>query len=175
MLSSISWQHYLAAVIILTVSYYAYVVLRYYQNEIASFFNRKPELDSFSGFSSSAVSVMGKARPDDGVSVSDTGELSFADVLPDEPVQVAVNNSRKEPELPEPADELVQEAGKLTEAFKDIDNKPEFLTLLRILIDSYKRFQDDIDLPAALTHIRENANAKLKFPVTATDLQGSWE
>jgi hypothetical protein len=177
MLSSISWQQYLAAVVIITVSYYLYVILRYYQTEIANLFHRKHEPSNvFSGVQSSPFQVMGEAKLDNGVTLCDSQELQFTEVSPGE---ADVHSSNTEPKVShneitsDPAIEFIDEAGNLIEAFKDIDNKTEFLTLLKILIDSYKRFRDDIDLPAALNRIVELSKEKLQFPIALTDLQST--
>ncbi len=173
MLSSISWQHYLAAVIILTVSYYLYVVLRYYQSEIANLFNRKQGSSQiFAAVQSSPIEVMGEAKPDNGTAVTDTSKLQFTDTLPDEPV-ISANPQTNQPNIL-PSEELVKEAGNLIEAFKDIDNKQEFLTLLRILINSYKRFKEDIDLPVMLHRVVEISKNKLQFPIALSDLENTW-
>jgi hypothetical protein len=178
MLSSFSWQHYLVAIIILTVSYYSYVILRYYQREISNLFNRKQNnANLFSNASALTTNVMGAAKMDNGVSVSNSEELNFGessldDVEPNSSIEESlflkneIHNS--------PAQELEAEAGNLIAAFLEIDNKPEFISLLRILIDSYKRFKDDIDLPATLNRIVEISKERLMFPMSLTDLQGCW-
>ncbi len=175
MLSSISWQHYLAAVAIITVSYYLYVVLRYYQKEISVLFNRKKQTaDIFSAIQLSSISIIGQAKPDNGVSIRDTQSLPFTDVLPDDPNYAVeesdhINGSQNNPES-----ELVSEVGNLIEAFKDIDNKQEFITLVGILVGSYKRFQEQIDFPAALSRVVEISKDKLKFTVALSDFQNTW-
>ncbi len=178
MLSSISWPHYLAAIVILTLSYYGYVILRYYQQEISNLVNRKQNTANlFTGVSSAPAEVMGAAKLDNGVSVSKPEELHFSAASPDE-IEPATTTELRKAEIMEdsfsPCRELEEEAGNLIAAFHEIDNKTEFITLLRILIDSYKRFKDDIDLPAALNRIVESSNDRLMFPLTLTDLQGTW-
>ncbi|SDG10761.1 hypothetical protein [Mucilaginibacter gossypii] len=175
MLSSISWQHYLAAVVIITISYYLYVILRYYQKEIGNLFNRKPQnADVFSAIQSPVISVMGQAKPDNGVTVTETQNLPFTDVMPDEPIQSITEQMQTADIQSDPSSELVSEAGNLIDAFKDVDNKQEFLTLLGILVSSYKRFQEQIDLPAALSRVVEISKDKLKFTVALSDFQNTW-
>lgn len=175
MLSSISWQHYLAAVTIITISYYLYVTLRYYQKEISKLFNRKPQsADLFTAIQSPAISVMGQAKPDNGVSIGDIQNLPFSEVLPDDPHKLVKESTHTASIQDDPSSELVSEAGNLIEAFKDIDNKQEFLTLVGILVGSYKRFQEQIDLPAALSRVVEISNDKLKFTVALSDFQNTW-
>jgi len=175
MLSSISWQHYLAAVVIITVSYYLYIVLRYYQKEIANLFNRKPQTANiFSGVQAPAYAVMGQAKPDNGVTIGETQHLHFTDVLPDDPIEAVTKSTDLVSNQNDPSSELVSEAGNLIEAYKDVDNKQEFITLIGILVGSYKRFQEQIDLPAALSRVVEISKDKLKFTVALSDFQNTW-
>jgi hypothetical protein len=170
MLSSISWQHYIAAIIILSVTYYGYVILRYYQKEISNLFNRKQDARAlFSNAQTAPYQVMGNAKLDNGVTITESQDLAFSEPLEDHPaagVTVTADIT--------PSQELAVEAGNLIDAFKEIDNKPEFITLLQILIGSYKRYKDEIDLPVTLNHVMELSKEKLMFPIALTDLQGSW-
>lgn len=173
MLSSISWQHYIAAIVIITVSYYLYVVLRYYQKEIANLFNRKPTpAEMFVGVQAAPIEVMGKAKPDVGVKLSDASELQFTEALPDEPEILC--GSTTVTESYQPSTELIQEANDLIEAFKDIDNKQEFLSLLGILINSYKRYKDEIDLPETIGRVIARAKENLQFQISSNDLPDNW-
>lgn len=175
MLSSISWQHYLAAVVIITISYYLYVILRYYQKEISNLFTRKPQTAGiFAAVQSPDMSIMGQAKPDHGVTIGETQNLPFTEVLPDDPKE-GITALTQETTIPtDPSSELVTEAGNLIEAFKDVDNKQEFVTLVGILVGSYKRFQEQIDLPAALSRVVEISKDKLKFTVVISDFQNTW-
>ena len=183
MLSSISWQHYLAAIVILTVSYYGYVILRYYQKEISNLFNQKQSSANLFANAQAApaqaapANVMGAAKLDNGVSVAKSDELYFSESTPDDVLEVSTiqeNPHSNTDVIYSPSVELENEAGNLIAAFKEIDNKPEFITLLRILINSYKRFKDDIDLPVTLNRIVEISKEKLMFQLSLTDLHGTW-
>ncbi|TSD67659.1 hypothetical protein FFF34_009805 [Inquilinus sp. KBS0705] len=175
MLSSISWQHYLATVIIISISYYLYVILRYYQKEIGNLFNRKQQTtDIFSAVQSPAISVMGQAKPDNGVTIAETQDLLFTAVLPDDPREVVTEQTHTASIQNDPSLELISEAGNLIEAFKDVDDKQEFITLVGILVGSYKRFQEQIDLPAALSRVVEISKNKLKFTVALSDFHSNW-
>ena len=170
MLSSISWQHYVAAIIILSLIYYGYVVLRYYQKEISNLFNRKQDATAlFSNVQTGPYQVMGDAKLDSGVSITESQDLVFSEPLEDHPAAGVTGAADITP-----SQELAVEAGNLIEAFKEIDNKAEFITLLRILVGSYKRYKDEIDLPVTLTRVVELSKEKLMFPIALTDLQVSW-
>ena len=170
MLSSISWQHYMAAIIILSLIYYGYVILRYYQKEISNLFNRKQDATAlFSNVQTGPYQVMGNAKLDSGVTIAESQDLVFSEPLEELPAVGATS-----PSDITPSQELTVEAGNLIDAFKEIDNKPEFITLLRILVGSYKRYKDEIDLPAMLNSVVELSKEKLLFPIALTDLQVSW-
>jgi hypothetical protein len=170
MLSSISWQHYFAAIIILSLIYYGYVVLRYYQKEISNLFNRKQDATAlFSNAQNAPYQVMGNVKLDNGVTITESQDLVFSESLEDHPVTSTTVTADISP-----SQELAVEAGNLIDAFKEIDNKPEFITLLRILIGSYKRFKDEIDLPVTLNRVVELSKEKLMFSIALTDLQDTW-
>jgi hypothetical protein len=122
MLSSISWQQYLAAIAVITASYYLYVTLRYYQNEIANVFNGKQDATTHLSHSQSPVfDVMGEARLDNSVSITEDQELQF--VGPDDDdieIHKVQNDSVAilEETAVDPSQELIAEAGNLIEAFK---------------------------------------------------------
>ena len=174
MLSSISWQHYLAAIVIISISYYLYVILKYYQQEIGKLFNRKPQTAGMFSAVQSPINVMGLAKLENGVTIGETQDLPFTDVLPDNPENAINGITHTASNQNDPSFELVSEAGNLIEAFKDIDNKQEFITLVGILVGSYKRFQEQIDLPAALNRVVEISKDKLKFTVALSDFQSTW-
>ena len=170
MLSSISWQHYIAAIIILSVTYYGYIVLRYYQKEIRTLFNHKQDaMALFSNVQTGPYQVMGNAKLDDGVTITESQDLVFSEPLEDHPAEGTTVTADITP-----SQELAVEAGNLIDAFKEIDNKPEFINLLRILIGSYKRYKDEIDLLVTLNRVVELSKEKLMFPIALTDLQDNW-
>ena len=109
MLSSTSWQHYLAAIVILTVFYYGYVLLRYYQKEISNLFNRKQSsANLFANTPAAPVNVMGAAKLDNGVSVSKSEELYFSESTPDD-----VEVSTIQEKLPSHADVIYSPSEEL--------------------------------------------------------------
>src|SRR5476649_888749 len=113
MLSSISWQHYLAAIIILSVTYYGYVVLRYYQKEISNLFNRKQDATAlFSNVQTAPNQVMGNAKLDNGVTITESQDLVFSEPLEDHPAAGATIAADITP-----SQELAVEAGNLIDAF----------------------------------------------------------
>ena len=175
MLSSISWQHYLTAIFIITSVYYLYIVLKYYQKEISDIITRQPRTaEIFGNVTSPVGTIMGEAKPDNGVTVSETENMQFAEVLPDEPYEANLMLNDVAITQSDPSTDLVAEAGNLIDAFKDVDNKQEFITLVNILLSSYKRFQEQIDLPAALSQVAEMSTNKLKFTVALSDFKSTW-
>lgn len=175
MLSSISWHQYLSAVVIIFICYYVYVVLRYYQKEISILSKRKSQTGNvFPAVHSPVISVMGLPKPENGVTIGDTEDLPFTDVLPDNPNEVVCGSAHTTSIQSVPSSELVLEVSNLIEAFKDVDNKQEFISLVGILVGSYKRFQEQIDLPEALSRVVEISKDKLKFTVALSDFQNIW-
>jgi len=118
--------------------------------------------------------VIGQAKPDNGVSIAETQNLPFTDVLPDDPNDAVNESDHTAVNQNNPGLQLVSEVGNLIEAFKDVDNKQEFITLVGILVGSYKRFQEQIDLPAALSLVVEISKDKLKFTVALSDFENTW-
>lgn len=171
MLSSISWQEFLAALIIITLVYYLYIGLRYYQKELWAIANRK----QVAGLNQSetpptSYQVMGTAKPDHGVSVSDADHLQFA--IDDEPetVENEVHAVANTPER-EPTEALLNDVTHLVNAFKEIDDKAEFLSLLRIQYGSYHSDSDTIDWPAVKQRTLQLTQDKLPFKVLDADVQ----
>ena len=173
MLSSISWQQFLTALTIITVVYYIYVGLRYYKQEISVFVNRKPIPGSHQSTQiSSPYRVMGVAKPDQGISIADSDELHFA--VEDEPETdnvTAEHQGVTDTPIQEPTDELLNDVTHLIQAFKEIDDKPEFLSLLRIQYGSYHSNSNTIDWPAVKQRTLELTHDILPFKVLEADVQ----
>ena len=156
MLNTISWQQYIAAVLLLTAAWYAYVGLRYYQPEISAFLKIKPKADSI--MPGVAHAVMGPAQPEAGTSLNDPKELIFS---------VAADDDISDQTLPKgPADDLLAEAETLINAFEESDDKNGFLSLLNILISKYEVFADEISLPQLISKLSKH---KLPFTVAADE------
>ncbi|MBK0378539.1 hypothetical protein [Mucilaginibacter segetis] len=178
MLSSISWQHYFAAVMTALLLYYLYIALRYYRAEVLKFLKRNGQTVAFPLNEARPVpNIMGKAMPDKGVSLAGNDEILVMEATPDEydPASAAQKTAGHPEIVPDPSRELVSEADSLITAFENEGDKQEFISLLKILIGSYKRFRDEIDFPETLAGVLRIAQNKLSFPVSAADLQGVWE
>jgi hypothetical protein len=172
MLSSISWQQFLAAILIITVVYYGYVIPRYYQKEVAVFFNLKKNAHNLTrSLQNTPFEVMGKAKPDFGVSVTEPEDLQFAGPSEDgTEVGLSENAAISDGAARDPSAELKADIGKLIDAFKDVDDKREFLMLLRIQFNTYKGFKDQINLPDIQEYILRLSNEKLSFSIDRADL-----
>lgn len=176
MLSSISWQQYFAAIATISISYYLYVIVRYYQREISTLFSAEQIHETpISTASFSPVNVMGQKRQDQNISTVDDQDLKFAD---HEEIETL------DPELRDPSSlnsstqtlqqQMLIEMDKLIGAFVEIDNKVEFISLLVILINAYHHYEAEIDLAEVAQHVCTNAHAKLKFDVSMDDLPKTW-
>lgn len=172
MLSSISWQQYFAAIALIGACYYLYVILRYYQRELFDLFKAKqinPVLTQNNAFTSS--SIMGPAKPDPGISILDDADLQFVATEADERVEeteagpILVNPTRFSAQA-----QLINEADKLIEAFTEVDSKAEFLSLLKILLHSYKPYASAINYAQVTGHVMTASRTKLPFELTSDDL-----
>lgn len=156
MLNSISWQQYLTAVVLLSAAWYAFIGLRFYRPEIANWLKIKPALKtSIPAVANKFTVVMGEAKPDADTGLYPAEELVFSAGEPDE---------ISDQTLPKgPADDLLEEAKILVDAYGDNDNKTEFLSLFKLLLDKYEVFHDEISLPAVIHSLTAFAASRLPF------------
>ncbi|MDT3401090.1 MULTISPECIES: hypothetical protein [Mucilaginibacter] len=172
MLSSISWQQYLAAIAIISASYYLYVILRYYQREVTNLFIAKQSGQLLAPSSTlSSFTVMGQAKQDQSITVVADEELQFAEADIDEDLNepVAETTAAKPVEFL-PQTQLLNETDKLIDAFADVDSKSEFISLLNILLTSYKPYESEINYLQVIEHILNESHGKLPFDLTSNDL-----
>lgn len=172
MLSSISWQQYFAAIAIISASYYLYVILRYYQREVTNLFiAKRPGQVLAPSCTLSSFAVMGQAKQDQSITVVADEELQFAEADIDEnlnkPVaeSIAANPIELLPQM-----QLLNETDKLIDAFTDVDSKSEFISLLNILLTSYKPYESEINYLQLTEHILNESYGKLPFDLTSKDL-----
>ncbi|OCX54324.1 hypothetical protein BEL04_08680 [Mucilaginibacter sp. PPCGB 2223] len=160
MLNSISWLQYIAAVILLTTSWYAYIGLRYFQPELSRFLRIKPKSSGALPEVATAQPVMAVARPEPGTNLAEPDELVFS---------ISAADGISDQTLPQgPADDLLAEAETLISAFTDNNDKPGFLSLLRVLISKYEVFADEISLPQLISALQLPAK-KLPFIIQANE------
>ncbi|WP_439697442.1 hypothetical protein ACFGVS_03305 [Mucilaginibacter sp. AW1-7] len=162
MLSTISWQQYVTAVLLLSAAWYAYVGLRYYQPELSAFLKLKPNIKSaLPPVANQMTVVMGEAKPETDTGLFDPDELIFSSSQPDD---------ISDQTLPKgPADDLLAEAKVLVEAYGQNDDKAGFLSLFKLLLDKYEVFADEISLPAILKQLNNYATDKLPFQIEAAE------
>lgn len=156
MLNAIFWQQYLTAVFLLCAAWYLYVGLRYYRPELAARLKIKPAAKNIlPPVANKLTVVMGAAKPDTDTGIYPAEELVFSAAEPDDV---------SEQTLPKgPSDELLEEAKVLVDAYCGTDNKSEFLSLFKLLLDKYEVFRDEISLPAVIRPLREFADSRLPF------------
>ncbi|MEO7214525.1 MAG: hypothetical protein ABIX36_17095 [Mucilaginibacter sp.] len=162
MLNAISWQQYLTAVITLSAAWYIYIGLRYYGAELATKFKVTLPVRSITPPVAGKIAVvMGAAKPDEGTGLYPAEELLFSAVASDD---------ISEQTLPKgPSDDLLDEAKALINAYADNDDKSEFLSLFKLLIDKYEIFSDEISLPAVIRSLSEFSAVKLPFEVKESE------
>jgi hypothetical protein len=156
MLNTISWQQYLTAIFLLSAAWYAYIGLRFYRPAIAARLGLKsPNTTLTPPVQGKLSTVMGKIKPDEGTILADAGELTFG--------AAASDDVSDETLPPGPGDELLAEAKVLVDAFGSQDDKAEFLSLLRLLVDKYQIVHDEISLPAVMSDLSAYAAERLSF------------
>jgi len=162
MLNAISWQEYITAVLLLTVAWYAYVGLRYYRPELAVLLKIKPAVEStVPTVANKLTVVMGEVKPEADTGLYHPEELLFSSHEPDD---------ISDQTLPKgPADDLLEEAMVLVDAYGENDNKTEFLSLFKLLLDKYEVFADEISLPAIIKSLNDFAADKLPFKIQAAE------
>jgi hypothetical protein len=162
MLNAISWQQYSTAVLLLTVAWYAYVGLRYYRSELLVLLKIKPtEKSIVPPVANKLTLVMGEAKPEADTGLYHPEELLFSSTEPDD---------ISDQTLPKgPSDDLLAEAMVLVDAYGENDNKSEFLSLFKLLLDKYEVFADEISLPAIIKSLNTFATHKLPFQIQAAE------
>jgi hypothetical protein len=168
MLNSISWQQYVASVLLSTLAWYIYVGLRYYQPEISRYLKIKPKPQSaLPEVASAPADLMAPALPEPGTGQQNAEELIFT---------MTTDDDISDQTLPKgPSDDLLAEAETLIDAFSDSDDKKGFLKLFRLLIGKYDVFADEISLPSAIAQLQSYAAGKLSFPITASEWPQTFE
>lgn len=162
MLNAISWQHYLTALLLLSAAWYAYVGLRYYSNELATRLKIKPAAQNVvPPVAGKLPVVMGEAKPETDTGAYPAEELLFSYTEPDDVSDQTLPAG--------PGDDLLAEAKVLVAAYGDNDNKTEFLSLFKLLLDKYEVFRDEISLPAVIRALSEFAAPRLPFPLKETE------
>ncbi|MDB5129722.1 hypothetical protein [Mucilaginibacter sp.] len=160
MLNAISWQQYVTAVLLFSLAWYACAGLRYYRTRLPGLIQTRIK-NASPGVASAAPSVMGLAKPETGTALHDPETFVFTVASPDEV---------SEQTLPKgPSDDLLEEAKVLINAYGDNDNKTEFLSFFKLLLDKYAVFRDEISLPAVILTLNEYAVTRLPFPLKETE------
>jgi len=162
MLNAISWQQYLTAILLLSAAWYAYVGLRYYRTEMVTRLKIKPAVHlPVPSVTKNRPVVMGEAKTDPDTDLYAGGELIFSGGLPDDVSDQTLPAG--------PADDLLAEARILIDAYSDNDNKPEFISLFKLLLNKYEVFRDEISLPAVTRSLSEFAALRLPFTLKETE------
>lgn len=159
MLSSISWQQYFTAIILLCFVWYTYIGLRYYRSGISAILKIEPKASStLPAVASQMNVVMGEVKPDADTALFSSDEIRFGNNEPDD---------ISDRTLPKgPGDDLLAEAQALINAYQDNDNKSEFLSLFKVLLSKYEVFADEISLPAVISALQTN---ELPFTIKAEE------
>lgn len=159
MLSSLSWQQYFTAIILLSIAWYTYIGLRYYRPELLGFFKINAKVPTtLPAVAGQMATVMGEVKPDADNEVFSSEELRFGSNEPDDIIDQTLPKG--------PSDDLLAEAQALINAYQDNDNKAEFLSLFKVLLSKYEVFADEISLPAVISALQTN---QLLFTIKADE------
>lgn len=162
MLNAVTWQQYITAILICCAVWYAFIGLRFFQPELQAFLKIKPKDNSVTPpVAGRTAAVMGHINPDSDTGIYESEQLIFGNSTPDD---------ISDQTLPKgPADDLLSEAQTLITAYEENDDKPSFLSLLKILLNKYEVFADEISLPVVITSLKQFAQTKLPFRVSDTE------
>jgi hypothetical protein len=162
MLNAISWQQYLTAVIALSAAWYVSIGLRYYRPEVAAWLKiRQPEKNVVPPVAGRLSVVLGAAKSDTDTGLYGPEELLFSGNQTDEVSDQTLPKG--------PADELLDEGKILVDAYQDNDDKDEFLSLFKLLLQKYEFLQDEISLPAIIHSLHDFAADRLPFAMKEND------
>lgn len=150
MLSFISWPQYFAAILIMTLAYYGIVLAKYYRLELMGFVRAK-SLPSTPTSTKFVGDFIGSIKPDPGESLINPEDIQFSDA--------------------EAESELINEIGALINAFKGLDQKDEFLTLLALILSRY--VEAESNRPFIIEYVLQNSEA-LSFEVNLEDFEKAW-
>jgi len=162
MLNTISWQQYITAVILIAAAWYAYVGLRYYRPELQAILKIKTvKTTAVPPVANKLTDVMGASKPDADTGLYDPDELLFSNSSVDD---------ISDQTLPKgPADDLLAESMVLVDAYSENNDKAEFLSLFKFLLNKYEVFADEISLPAIIKSLSDYAINKLPFQIEAAE------
>lgn len=153
MLSFISWPQYFAGLLLIGIAYYGFVLAKYYREEVLAFVRPKPLL-SVTTTKPLTGEVIGSIKANPGESSVSAEDLQF----PDEETTVV--------------DEVVNEIRALINAFKGLDQKDEFLSLLSLILSRYAGA--GIDQPIVTEQVLVNSHS-LSFTVDEADMETAWQ
>lgn len=161
MLNAISWQQFTVAFLFCATVWYTYIGLRYYRSELVRFLRiNAKEQTRLPVVANPMTVVMGLAKPDADTCLVEPEELIFSSMQPDDISDQTLAKG--------PVDDLLEEAKTLIHAFEETDNKPEFISLLKLLFNKYEVVADEISLPAVIASLKQFAH-KLPFRLKDTE------
>lgn len=176
MLEQFTWQQFLLAALVLTLLWYAVVILLYYRSDISKFghkkkgteperlqreweeeFDEEPEDDG----------LIGSVREPDGVTTSGMEELRFAPRTEDRNDA----DAHRDTQLGAVPDVLEE----LKKIFSILENeggtKEDFISLFTLVASKYPKIKGTPSQQALNDHIRNN----LLFPISDEELDSLWQ
>jgi hypothetical protein len=185
MLHQISWFTYGSAIILIAITYYAYVGLTFYRSELRALRYRltgkKPPVSQFSGgdFPIPAYDVAGAIQPDD-VDFVSQDELSFGPPEESEApvIQMPVASAATNPQdihLLGDFSEMISEVKTLIRVISESgESKENFEMLFRLIVQKYLSLKGTPYETQLNDYLINEGAPQFPFSLTIADLQAYW-
>jgi len=179
MLQQFTWQHFLVATLVLTIIWYAVVILMFYRRDFFTVFSGKKNspvnrfkkseplphrwekgVDDISGKEVNEPVLMGKSKLPDGVSRVSVEEISFSGPGDDREQQVGL------------VPDVIQEIKEVLSLLAAQDgNKKDFFGLMEKVRDNYPKIASNPNIGSLNKFIVEHA----PFHLSAEELENLWD
>lgn len=175
MLQQFTWQQFLTAALILSLLWYAGVILICYRKELSGFFSPKskpapleklkPEWEEELYEEETEVNLMGKQAAQEGVSSASMEDLRFI------PTREEIADNDKDAQLGLVSDVLEELKSIFHILEKENGGTEEFISLFALVKAKYPKIRESRNLEAITAYIREH----LPFELNEEDLRKLWE
>lgn len=164
-----TWHQFLVAALVLTLIWYAGVILIFYRKELMAFLSRQKSpkakreplphrWDEDTLTEEAENDLLGKPALPEGMSISTMDEISFAE-------------NQKESQLGEIPDVLEELKSVFSILAKEDGNKSDFFSLMKLVKAKYPRIGFHPNIDSINAYIREHA----PFLLTEEELDNLWD
>lgn len=183
MLQHFSWQQFLVAAVILTLAWYAGVILLFYRKEITDLLNGKqrpvtdPEPlphvwdDEYEEVpSSEEESLMGKSALPEGMTRLSMAQFGFAPIVKEPLNEAMETGEEKDTQLGLVPDVLEELKSIFHILHTENGNKEDFISIFKMVNSKYPKIRNTPNQQALNDYIRGN----LPFEITEEELEKLW-